>query len=165
MTGKMFTMAALGALAAATPAAAQWNGGSVDTQSLRAEIDDGVARGDISSRDADSLRSQLRGLINLQRQYEQDGFARNERDDLQQRAQGLRNEIAQSEGEAAGDGRYDQGYATNGRSYGGYGNGSTQYDRSAGTYGGYGTYNGNSQGNYGNAYGNGRYGTYNQNNY
>ncbi len=50
MTGKMFTMAALGALAAATPALAQWNGSVVDTQGLRGQIEDGVARGDLPPR-------------------------------------------------------------------------------------------------------------------
>jgi hypothetical protein len=165
MTGKIFTMAALGALgalaAAASPAAAQWNGSVVDTQSLRAEIDAGVARGDISSEEAYSLRSQLRGLINLQRQYEQDGLSRSERDDLQQRALGLRNEIQGTEGSASGYGAYgDNGYNRSyNQGYGGYNNG---YGRSGnGAYGGaYNNGSGYGAPSYGNgSYGNGAYGS------
>lgn len=150
MTRKMFALAALGALAAATPAAAQWNGSVVDTQSLRAQIDDGVARGDISDEDAASLRSQLRGLVNLQRQYAQDGLSASEREDLRQRAQGLRNEIAEARGGAPSSG------------YGGYANGSNGYSR----YGnGYGSGNGYGATTYGNRYGGSGYGTYNNGTY
>ena len=147
MTRISIKFAALAALAAATPAAAQWGvSSSVDTQSLRAEIDAGVSRGDISSDEAYSLRSQLRGLVNLERQYARDGLSWSERNDLQQRAQGLRNEIAG----ASGYGRYDDRY---GRS-GAYGNG----------YGG--TYNNGTYGNYGSgAYGNRGYGTYDNRTY
>src|SRR4051812_50138253 len=101
---------ALAAFAIATPAAAQWGGSSVDTQSLRAEIDAGVSRGDISSQEAYSLRSQLSGLVNLERQYARDGLSGNERYDLQQRAQGLRNEIAEARGYASGYGNRDTRY-------------------------------------------------------
>jgi hypothetical protein len=158
MTGKTMILAALGALAAASPAAAQYAGayGNVDIQGLRAEIDAAVSRGDVSSQDAYSLRSQLRGLIDLQRRYAMDGLNWNERNDLQQRAQGLRNEIADAEGSASGDDRYGNGdrYRTysngydNGGGYRTYGNGyaapqSYGADRN-GTYG---------NGNYGNSYG------------
>ncbi len=137
MTRIPIKLAALAAFAAATPVAAQWNG-NVDTQSLRAEIDAGVARGAISNEDAYSLRSQLRGLANLERQYEQDGLSGREREDLQQRALGLRNEIRSAEG-------YASGYGTNGNSYQGYGNGS------AGSRGyGAGGYANGPQGGYGN---------------
>lgn len=159
MSGKMFVLAALGAFAAATPAAAQWNGGIVDTQSLRAQIDDGVARGALSEEDAASLRSQLRGLANLQRQYAQDGLSGSEREDLRQRAQGLRNEIANAEGENPSYGRYGNGYGNsyqtydNGR-YAPYGNSTYDnrtYDNR--TYGDR-TYD---NGAYPNRYGNGQY--------
>jgi hypothetical protein len=128
----------LAALAAATPAAAQWGGSAVETNSLRAEIEAGVSRGDISSEEAYSLRSQLRGLINLERQYERDGLSWSERNDLQQRAQGLRNEIADASGYASGYGRNDNGrYGTYGNSYGSYNNRGydNRYDNR-----GYGTY-------------------------
>ena len=119
MTRTTLTLAALAAFAAAAPAAAQYGqygsrydsygyaAGDVDIDGLRAQIDAGVQRGDISSRDAWSLRSQLRGLVNLQNQYAANGLSRSERDDLQQRALGLRNEIAQAGGYASGYGRYD----------------------------------------------------------
>ncbi|HEX4737715.1 MAG TPA: hypothetical protein VH331_09145 [Allosphingosinicella sp.] len=159
MTSKMFALTALCAFAAATPAAAQWSG-SVDTQSLRAQIDDGVARGNLSAEDAASLRSQLRGLDNLQRQYAQHGMSASEREDLQQRAQGLRNEIADAEGDAS-----PQAYGRNGSSnysrYGnnegnGYGSGGAYPNRNGGN--GYGTYNNG-------AYGNRGYSTYNNGTY
>ena len=146
MTRKMFAMAAFAALAAATPATAQWNGNVVDTQSLRAEIDAGVARGDLSTQDAASLRSQLRGLADLQRRYAQDGLSYSEREDIQQRAQGLRNEIANA-----------QGYSSS-SDYGPYGNGSSNSQRYGNGYGG--GYSGGSQGAYGNRYGGSGYGTY-----
>ncbi|HEX5182332.1 MAG TPA: hypothetical protein VFW19_04165 [Allosphingosinicella sp.] len=152
MTGRMFAMAALAALAAATPAAAQWNGG-VDIGGLRARIDDGVTRGSLSPDDAAELRSQLRGLVNLQRRYADDGFTGSEREDLRQRAQGLRNEIADAEGEGAPSayGRYDNRPV--------YGNG---YGGSRGAYGDRtgGGYDTGSRA-YGNApYGNAPYGSY-----
>lgn len=174
MTRKMFTMAAFGALAAATPAAAQWNGSVVNTQNLRAQIDEGVARGDLSPDAAANLRSQLRGLVNLQRQYAQDGLSASEREDLRQRAQGLRNEIADAEGQAAPSGYgYGNSYRGNpnayGNRYGGDDNGAYANDRSYdnGTYnnrrynGGYGngTYDNRTYGNgaYPNRYGNNQY--------
>jgi hypothetical protein len=168
MTRITIKLTALAALAAATPAAAQWGAGAVDTQSLRTEIDAGVSRGDISPDDAASLRSQLRGLMNLERQYAQDGMNRNERYDLQQRALGLRNEIGQAEGGAEGDGRADNGYRDGGR-YGTYDNG--RYGAYGDDSGGYGTPNSGTYGNgrygtYGNStYSNGRYGTYDNGNY
>ncbi|HEY1606680.1 MAG TPA: hypothetical protein VGF77_13890 [Allosphingosinicella sp.] len=178
MTGKMFAIAALGALAAAAPASAQWNGGAVDIGGLRARIDDGVARGNLSPDDAAELRSQLRGLVDLQRRYAEDGYNGTEREDLRQRAQGLRNEIAEAEGEGYGrdDNRpaYGNGSGYNGGNQGAYGNryGGSGYDssgnRSYGNvpygnapYGGApsGPYRDRSEGTYGNApYGNGSYG-------
>jgi hypothetical protein len=160
MTRIPMKLLALAAFAAATPAAAQWGGANVDTERLRIEIDAGVSRGDISSQEAYSLRSQLRGLMNLERQYARDGLTVNERYDLQQRAQGLRNEIAEAQGYASGYGRYDNRgsrYGTNGNGYG------TPYNE--GTYGnrGYGTYD---NGTYNNgAYGNRGYGAYNEGTY
>ncbi|MEA3004008.1 MAG: hypothetical protein QOH81_2796, partial [Sphingomonadales bacterium] len=161
MTRKMMiTMAALGAFAAASPAAAQWAGnanGNVDIRGLRAEIDAGVSRGDISSQEAYSLRSQLRGLIDLQRRYASDGLSWNERRDLQQRALGLRNEIAQAQGYASGYGGYDNRYNNGEDSYRTYGSGTYNNGYGNGTYNN-GTYN---NGAYGSGqYGNGQYGTY-----
>jgi hypothetical protein len=155
MTRIAIKLAALAALAAAAPAAAQWAAGTVDPESLRAEIDAGLSHGDISPGDAASLRSQLRGLINLQRQYSEDGMSRSERNDLQQRALGLRNEIGQAEGAAEGDGRTDNGYRNDGR-YGGYDNG---------RYGAYGNRYGRAAPSNNGTYGNGRYDTYGNGNY
>jgi hypothetical protein len=163
MTRKMMiVMAALGALAAASPAAAQWagSGGNVDVQGLRAEIDAGVSRGDISGQEAYSLRSQLRGLIDLQRRYASDGLSWNERRDLQQRAQGLRNEIAQAQGYASGYGGYDNRYNNGDDRYRTYGNGSAYGNGSTYGNGQYRTDNGRiyDEGTYGNgAYNNGAY--------
>ncbi len=183
MTRIPLTLAALAAVAAAAPAAAQYGqynsrydsyaAGDVDIDGLRAQIDAGVSRGAISSRDAWSLRSQLSGLVNLQRQYAQNGLTRSEREDLDQRALGLRNEIAQAGGYASGygriDNRYDNGRYDNGRyddryandrryddrsgQYGGYGSGYNAYNDGTGGYG-RGTYDNRA---YGNAYGNNSY--------
>ncbi|MDB5691555.1 MAG: hypothetical protein JWO81_618 [Alphaproteobacteria bacterium] len=165
MTRMMMTMAALGALAAASPAAAQWAGGNADIQGLRAEIDAGVSRGDIASQDAYALRSQLRGLIDLQQRYASDGLSRSERNDLQQRAQGLRNEIADAEGSASGYGRGDR-YNEGSDSDRPYGN---AYNNGYGASGGgqYRTQNNDRFGTYGNGtYNSGTYnsGTYNSGN-
>src|SRR3954471_2167467 len=108
MTRIALTLAAFTAFAAAAPAAAQYGaaqndgrydayaGADVDIQGLSAQIESAASRGDISGQDASELRSQLRGLLNLQRQYASNGMPASERTDLQQRAQGLRNEIAEA---------------------------------------------------------------------
>lgn len=156
MTRFALTLAALAGFTAAAPAAAQYGvqygtrydtyaTAGVDVAGLGTEIDTAVSNGTISSGDASELRSQLRGLINLQRQYAADGLSASERTDLQQRAQGLRNEIAQAGGYASGYGRYDN---RSGGQYGTYGRG---YD----TYGTARTYN---EGTYGSTYGS-RYGS------
>jgi hypothetical protein len=179
MTRIALTLAAFTALASAAPAAAQYASrydsyaaADVDIQGLGAEIDAAAARGEISSRDATGLRSQLRGLVNLQRQYEANGLSSSERTDLQQRAQGLRNEIAEAGGSASGDSygtdRYgtegyanDRGYADRGTYgttrapgyQGTYGNGYGRQGYSGGTYSN--TYQtpGYNGGTYGNTYG------------
>jgi hypothetical protein len=186
MTRFTLTLAAL-AFASAAPAAAQYNGrydayaaGDVDIQGLGAEIDAAASRGEMSSQDANELRSQLRGLVNLQRQYAANGLTSSERNDRQQRAQGLRNEIAEAGGSASsygspadrtGSGQYggqyragDRGYADSDRgTYGNvrppvnegtYGNGYNRHGYTGGAYANpYNSpaYNG---GAYGNAYGN-----------
>ena len=134
-------MAAL-AFASAAPAAAQYNGrndpyaaGDVDIQGLGAEIDAAASSGEMSSQDAAELRSQLRGLVNLQRQYAANGLTSSERNDLQQRAQGLRNEIADAGGSASAYASPGDRYGS--RQYGGqYGVGDRGYaDSYGGTYG------------------------------
>jgi len=166
MTRITITLAALAALAAAAPAAAQYGNrydsyaaDGVDIQGLGAELDAAVSRGDVSSRDARSLSSQLRGLANLQRQYAQNGLTASERYDLQQRAQGLRNEIADAGGYASGYGRSDGRYRNDDRyddragnrsdRYGAYDRGDGYgYDRSGAARMPY------DRGTYGSAYGN-----------
>src|SRR4051794_26399366 len=166
MTRISITLAALAAVAVAAPAAAQYGrqyggqygdyaSGDIDISSLAADIDAGVSRGDISSREAWTLRSQLRGLVNLQNQYARGGLSWSERNDLQQRALGLRNEIAQAGGYAAGYGRGDDRYDTRSGQYGGYGNGYNGYGNGyGGTAAGQAPYN---AGTYGNGYSSGTY--------
>ena len=153
MTRFALTLAALTAFSAAPAAAQQYDSGQygrydsyagadVDIQGLSAQIEAAASRGNMSSQDASELRSQLRGLLNLQRQYASNGMTASERTDLQQRAQGLRNEIAEAGGYASNDGRPGDRYGAGqyGGQYGGrYGGQYGTADRGyAGSYDAYG---------------------------
>lgn len=91
----LMTMAAVSALAAAAPAAAQYASGNFDARigQLRADLQAGVQNGRITRNEAVQLRAQIQQLNQLERQFSQDGLSRAERDQLQQRIQVLRQQI------------------------------------------------------------------------
>jgi hypothetical protein len=123
---------ALGALAVAAPATAQYSnqgysnvnaGGAVGVQNrvarLEARIQAGVQAGTIDNREARTLRQQLRDITRLERQYGRNGLSQQERADLQQRVRLFRDQLAMADGR-----RGDQyGYGTQGYEDGYYGQG------------------------------------------
>lgn len=96
---------------------------------LQARLDAGVQRGTISSREAWSLRRQVRDLRRLESQYGMDGISPREQADLQQRMRSVREEIRVADG-----GAYDRYDRSDG--YGAYANGG--YDSRASGNGYYG---------------------------
>jgi hypothetical protein len=110
------TMAAIGALAAAAPAAAQYDrqanvGVGLDgvegrIAQLEARLQAGIQQGRISRREAIPLRLRLRELKRIEFQYGRDGLNGRERADLQQRIRGLRQELRVADG--GGDRAYDR---------------------------------------------------------
>jgi hypothetical protein len=108
----LLSMAALSALAIATPASAQLGvlaDSRIDVRinDLQSRIQAGVQQGSISRQEAQSLRAQLRELSRLERQYSRDGLSRGERQELQQRIQSLRQNIRTAEMSGGGrDGRW-----------------------------------------------------------
>lgn len=110
MKKMMMTMAAVSALAAASPAAAQYANGNFDARinELQSNLQAGVQSGRITRNEAVSLREQLRQLSRLERQYSRDGLSRAERDQLQQRIQTLRQQIRQAERNGDNRPRYDR---------------------------------------------------------
>lgn len=123
------TMAAMSALAVGAPAFAQGNSqyanGNVQArvQQLQVQLQAGVQRGTISRQEAAPLRDQLRQLVRMERTFARDGISGRERAELQQRINGLRQQIRFAE--RNGDNRYGQnGQYQNGQ-YGQNG----QYDR------------------------------------
>ena len=106
------TLAAVSALAIATPLAAQpWQGDRAvakppshmsndrqDSAGLRMRLDTGIARGTITRREAAMLRIDLNALVRLERQYGRDGFSRAERNTLVRRGAGLERMIQRAEG-------------------------------------------------------------------
>jgi hypothetical protein len=132
-------MAAVGAIAAAAPAASQswsdnnWNanagtGMGISNQIARldARISAGIASGEISRTEARNLRMDLRQLRQLERQYSYNGLTQTERQDLRERLRDLREDIR-----IADNGRYDRDtryswddrYDNDGYNNGGYNNG------------------------------------------
>lgn len=122
------TMAAVSALAVAAPVAAQpkpddrsapqssngdrsapqsWYGDRQNTHQLQARFDAGVESGAISRREAMTLRTQLRQLTQLERQYSRAGFSDWERRALRERSRALNLNIAAAE--RMGSGRFDRG--------------------------------------------------------
>ena len=108
-----FTLAAVSALAMATPLAAQawqgdravarppsqsWSGDRQGSAGLRMQLDTGIARGTITRREATMLRVDLNALVRLERQYGRDGFSRAERNTLARRGAGLERMILRAEG-------------------------------------------------------------------
>ncbi len=109
----LLSMAAVGALAAAAPAAAQsgYYGTNANTgvgisnqiAQLDARLQAGVSAGLIDRSEARELRMNLRDLRRLERQYSYNGLTQAERQDLRQRLRSLRQEIR-----VADNGRYDR---------------------------------------------------------
>jgi hypothetical protein len=105
-------MAAVGAIAVAAPAASQtWNnanaGGGVAISNRIAQLDArlqaGIQSGEINRSEARTLRTQVRQLRNLERQYSYNGLTQTERRDLQQRLRTVRQNIR-----VADNGRFDR---------------------------------------------------------
>ena len=117
MSKILLSMAALGAIAVAAPAAAQsnWNNGynnynagggmgiSNRIAQLDARIQAGISSGDISRAEARDLRMQVRQLRDLERQYSYNGLTQTERQDLQSRLRDLREDVRMAD-----NGRYDR---------------------------------------------------------
>jgi hypothetical protein len=111
----LLSMAAVGAIAVAAPAAGQTGygynnanaGGAVGMSNriaqLEARLQAGVQAGVIDRAEARDLRTDLRELRRLERQYSYNGLTQSERQDLQQRLRTLRQEIR-----TADNGRYDR---------------------------------------------------------
>ena len=113
----LLSMAAVGAIAVAAPAASQtwnnnnnWNanaGGAMGISNriaqLDARISAGISSGEINRTEARNLRMELRQLRRLERQYSYNGFTQAERADLRARMRDLREDVR-----IADNGRYDR---------------------------------------------------------
>ncbi|HYG48782.1 MAG TPA: hypothetical protein VD846_12690 [Allosphingosinicella sp.] len=108
----LLSMAAVGAIAVAAPAASQtWNnanaGGGMGISNriaqLDARISAGISSGEISRAEARNLRMELRQLRRLEQQYSYNGLTQAERQDLRARLRNLREDIR-----VADNGRYDR---------------------------------------------------------
>lgn len=114
MNKLLFPMAALGAIAAAAPAAAQYGynsdvraGGAVGISNqitqLDARLQAGISAGLINRSEARELRMDLRNLRLLERRYSYNGFTQAERMDLRQRLRSVRQELRMAD-----NGRFDR---------------------------------------------------------
>jgi hypothetical protein len=116
MNRMLLSMAAMGAIAVAAPAAAQSWGynnananarGAVGISNQIAQIDArlqaGIRSGDISRNEAMRLRAQLREITRLEGRYSYNGFTQAERQDLRQRLRAVREDIRMAD-----NGRYDR---------------------------------------------------------
>ncbi|HEX8240103.1 MAG TPA: hypothetical protein VF574_10235 [Allosphingosinicella sp.] len=117
MNKLLLSMAAVGAIAVAAPAASQswnnnsdWNanaGGAMGISNqiarLDARISAGISSGEISRTEARNLRMELRQLRQLERQYSYNGLTQMERQDLRTRIRDLREDVR-----IADNGRYDR---------------------------------------------------------
>jgi hypothetical protein len=112
MNKLLLSMAAVGAIAVAAPAASQnWSnpnaGGGMGISNRIAQLDArvqaGIRSGEINRTEARSLRMQIRQLQRLEQQYSYNGLTQSERQDLQQRLRMLRQDIR-----IADNGRYDR---------------------------------------------------------
>jgi len=108
----LLSMAAVGAIAVAAPAASQtWSnanaGGGMGISNRIAQLDArlsaGIQSGEISRSEARTLRMQVRQLQRLEQQYSYNGLTQTERQDLQQRLRALREDIRMAD-----NGRYDR---------------------------------------------------------
>lgn len=107
----LLSMAAVGALAAAAPAAAQYGYASTNSAAgistriaqLDARIQAGVNAGVIDRMEARELRRELRELRRLEREYAFNGLTQAERQDLRARLRELRADVRLADG-----GRFDR---------------------------------------------------------
>ena len=98
MKTMLMTMTALAALAVAAPASAQsWNGQRSQIGELQMQLDAGIRSGAITRREAMPLRSSLRQLIGLERQFSPNGFTGRENAALRQRSNLLSRQIRMAE--------------------------------------------------------------------
>ena len=125
----LFSAAAIGALAVAAPASAQYGygnqnsgyqtngygqngyanpnaGGTVAVQNRIAQLDQrfaaGIQAGVISRAEAQNIRPRLRQLRQLERQYSMNGLSPQERQDLQSRIRSVRQQLRVADGGAGG---------------------------------------------------------------
>lgn len=114
MNKLLLSMAAMGAIAVAAPAASQtWSNSNVNAggamgisnriAQLDARLSAGIQSGEISRTEARTLRMEVRQLQRLERQYSYNGLTQTERQDLQQRLRELREDIRMAD-----NGRYDR---------------------------------------------------------
>lgn len=87
------SIAAVGALAAALPAAAQSYGGRDATERLERRIERGIASGDLTRGEAGRLRAELADLRRLEWRFSRDGLSRFEARELDQRYASLESRI------------------------------------------------------------------------
>ncbi|HEX8533461.1 MAG TPA: hypothetical protein VF662_04780 [Allosphingosinicella sp.] len=94
---------------------------------LDARLRAGIESGAIDRQEAQSIRSQLRQLRQLERQYSYNGLSQQERQDLQQRLRSVRQQLRVADGGRYNDdnryGSWDDGYDNGGYAQGGYNNG------------------------------------------
>ncbi|MEA2999761.1 MAG: hypothetical protein QOK17_1594 [Sphingomonadales bacterium] len=138
----LFAMSAVGALAVAAPAAAQYgyqtgyndrtagyadvNGNAgIDSRiaQLEARLNADISAGAISRSDERRLRAQIAGLRRLEWQYSRNGLSASERVDLQQRLRSVRDQFRMAD-RGYGDARY----GWNDRGDTRYGNNDAYYD-------------------------------------
>jgi len=105
-------------------------GASARIDQLQARLQAGIRSGTISRSEARSIEPQLRQLMDLERRYSANGLTQWERQDLQQRIRGVRQQLQVADGGSRQydqygdyDDRYDQRYGQ------GYGRPDQRYDR------------------------------------
>ena len=113
MSKTLLTMAAVGALAVAAPAAAQTAHANVgmgishQITQLESRIQAGIQAGVITRTEARALRTELRQLRRLETQYSYNGLTQAERRDLRERLRDLRQDVRIADGgRFARDNRY-----------------------------------------------------------
>ncbi|HEX8192948.1 MAG TPA: hypothetical protein VF552_08615 [Allosphingosinicella sp.] len=132
---KLLILMAAGTAAIAAPAAAQTNGNNgyaygnqnmVNAQAsanlqnrimqLETRLQAGIQSGAITRSEATSLRTQVRTLTRLERQYSRNGLTQAERQDLQQRLRAVRQQFRIADG--GGNGQWADSDVENGGYYG-----------------------------------------------
>jgi hypothetical protein len=119
----LLTLAAVGALTAAAPAAAQdWRGRGDSRDGLQWRIERAEQRGALDRRESWRLRAQLREADRMEWRYGRDGFiSRWEREDLHQRYAQISDQLRDAVGDGHGyGGRYDDHYDGRGGDHDGW---------------------------------------------